>query len=425
MAGAREIVEVLHFVGASDSFIVRHFQRYFFRLSAQGTGVGGAAAILLFLASEAVAARNASLARRRGDDGAGRLVPSAAGGICGYIGRLRAAGADGGAVLAPRRLGASAGAVMMDPRLFALRSLLFNVAFYVNIFVLMILGLPALLIGRHGAFFMARTWAYASIWLLEKICGLRLEFRGLENIPQGGYILGVQAPVVPGDLLAGDEDAGLRHHPQEAAEVHSAVRALHHRRRRHRDRPQQRPQRAGADRRPGGAGAARRAAGLHLPRGHAAGAGRGARLQARRRLPLRGDGRAVPAGRVNTGVFWGRRGFLRRPGVAVIEFLPVIPPGLGREAFFARLQNDIETATNRLIAEARAARPALDPRPPPPKPPRASRPDDRRLRAEESPGSKRTRRRITSGGGDPRESATESKPPSSLASVAGKGERVR
>ncbi len=41
----------------------------------------------------------------------------------------------------------------------------------------------------------------------------------------------------------------------------------------------------------------------------------------------------------------------------------------------------------------------------------ASRPDGRRLRAEESPGSMRTRRRITSGGGDPRDSATESKPP--------------
>jgi hypothetical protein len=33
------------------------------------------------------------------------------------------------------------------------------------------------------------------------------------------------------------------------------------------------------------------------------------------------------------------------------------------------------------------------------------------LEAEESPGSIRTRRRITSGGGDPRDSATESKPP--------------
>jgi len=59
MAGAREIVEVLHFVGASDGFIVRHFQRYFFRLSAGGTGVGGAAAMLLFLVSELVAGHNA------------------------------------------------------------------------------------------------------------------------------------------------------------------------------------------------------------------------------------------------------------------------------------------------------------------------------------------------------------------------------
>jgi cell division transport system permease protein len=60
MAGAREIVEVLHFVGASDSFITRHFQRYFFRLSAEGTAVGGAAAIVLFALSEVLAGRNAS-----------------------------------------------------------------------------------------------------------------------------------------------------------------------------------------------------------------------------------------------------------------------------------------------------------------------------------------------------------------------------
>jgi cell division transport system permease protein len=59
MAGAREIVEVLHFVGASDSFITRHFQRYFFRLSAGGTAVGGAAAILLFVLSGLVAAHGA------------------------------------------------------------------------------------------------------------------------------------------------------------------------------------------------------------------------------------------------------------------------------------------------------------------------------------------------------------------------------
>ena len=41
--------------------------------------------------------------------------------------------------------------------------------------------------------------------------------------------------------------------------------------------------------------------------------------------------------------------------------------------------------------------------------------------AEESPGSKRTRRRITSGGGDPRDSATESRPPASAERPGGQG----
>jgi hypothetical protein len=52
----------------------------------------------------------------------------------------------------------------------------------------------------------------------------------------------------------------------------------------------------------------------------------------------------------------------------------------------------------------------------------ASRLDDRcGLCAEESPGSMETRRRITSGGGNPRESATESKPPRDLPAARVKG----
>src|SRR5437763_331254 len=57
---------------------------------------------------------------------------------------------------------------------------------------------------------------------------------------------------------------------------------------------------------------------------------------------------------LNTGMYWGRRGFRRRPGVAVIEFLPVIPPGLDRDVFFARLQSDIEGASRRLMEEAKS-----------------------------------------------------------------------
>jgi 1-acyl-sn-glycerol-3-phosphate acyltransferase len=62
---------------------------------------------------------------------------------------------------------------------------------------------------------------------------------------------------------------------------------------------------------------------------------------------------------VNTGLFWRRRGFLRRPGVAVIEYLPLIPPGLDRATFSKRLQSAIETACNRLNAEAIDKDPSL------------------------------------------------------------------
>jgi 1-acyl-sn-glycerol-3-phosphate acyltransferase len=56
---------------------------------------------------------------------------------------------------------------------------------------------------------------------------------------------------------------------------------------------------------------------------------------------------------LNSGVFWPRRRFLRFPGTITVEFLDPIPPGLERGAFFAKLQEEIETATARLIAEGR------------------------------------------------------------------------
>lgn len=49
MAGAREIVDVLHFVGAADDYIAREFQRHFFRLGGKGAAIGVAAALLVFL----------------------------------------------------------------------------------------------------------------------------------------------------------------------------------------------------------------------------------------------------------------------------------------------------------------------------------------------------------------------------------------
>ena len=48
MAGNREIIEVLHFVGAADAYIARQFQGHFLRLGLKGAAIGGAAAALFF-----------------------------------------------------------------------------------------------------------------------------------------------------------------------------------------------------------------------------------------------------------------------------------------------------------------------------------------------------------------------------------------
>lgn len=52
VATNREIVEVLHLVGAADSFIAREFQRRFLAFGLRGAMIGGGAAIAFFLAAQ-------------------------------------------------------------------------------------------------------------------------------------------------------------------------------------------------------------------------------------------------------------------------------------------------------------------------------------------------------------------------------------
>jgi 1-acyl-sn-glycerol-3-phosphate acyltransferase len=58
---------------------------------------------------------------------------------------------------------------------------------------------------------------------------------------------------------------------------------------------------------------------------------------------------------LNTGLVWKGSGFTRRPGRVVFEILPPIEPGLDRDTFMARLQQALQPATERLVAEGRAA----------------------------------------------------------------------
>ena len=233
-----------------------------------------------------------------------------------------------------------------------LRSLLFNLAFYVTLIFLMIVGLPCLLGGRKGVLSLARFWGAVSVVLLERICGLKLEYRGLENIPDEGYILAAkhqsffetfallkctpdfaivlkkQLTYIPlfglylvvAKQIAIDRQRGRTALAQiiaSAREVLAAGRQIY-------IYPE-------GTRRPPGA-----------PPAYKQGVGA---MYAETGAPC------VPVA-LNTGLFWGRRGFARRPGTAVIEFLPAIPPGLDRTSFMTRLQGDIESACSRLNNEA-------------------------------------------------------------------------
>ena len=240
-----------------------------------------------------------------------------------------------------------------------LRSLAFNMAFYLALIGLMIIGLPVTLFGRHGVFALARLWAHVSLFLLKIIVGLRVEYRGLDNIPDGGYIIAAkhQSFLETFSMLPHCSDFAiilkrqLVFIPLFGLYLVAAKQISIDRSRGHSALGQIREQgravlKAGRQifiypegtRRPVGA-----------PPAYKFGV---AALYADNQVPC------LPVA-LNTGLYWGRRGFTRRPGVAVIEYLSPIAPGLDREAFSQRLQTTIEAACDRLNSEAVARDPSL------------------------------------------------------------------
>jgi len=59
----------------------------------------------------------------------------------------------------------------------------------------------------------------------------------------------------------------------------------------------------------------------------------------------------VPAA-TNVGVFWPRHGLMRKPGLAVVEFLPAIEQGLTTDDFMVALETAVEDNSDRLMADA-------------------------------------------------------------------------
>lgn len=245
--------------------------------------------------------------------------------------------------------------------LIVVRSTIFNLLFYVNVIVLMLLGLPSVVMGRRAAMFMARTWAKSSLWLLRLICGTTVEFRGSELIPTNGVVVAAKhqstletfalVAEVPNfsyvfkrelmwiplfgwylwavDQIAIDRSSGSAALTQLTNSVAKFLKA----RRAILIFPE-------GTRRPVGAPPKYKHGVTHLY----------ATLNA-----------PVTPVAMNTGLFWPRRKFLRRPGTAVIEFLPTITPGLTRDQFAQKLQDQIETRSNALVEEALRRDPSLAP----------------------------------------------------------------
>jgi 1-acyl-sn-glycerol-3-phosphate acyltransferase len=242
-----------------------------------------------------------------------------------------------------------------------LRSLAFNLAFFVWTGVLLLYNLPRLWRPRRALVAGQRTWTRHMLWLLRRLAGIDYEVRGRERLPELPYILAAKHQSAWDTLiwhLIADDPAIVMKRELLALPIYGAY--------------CRKTEMIAVDRK---AGAAAMRAMLEAARAAAAAArpivifpqgtrtAPGAPATAAPYLPgvaalYRGLGLPVVPVALNSGLFWPRRSFLRRPGRIVLEYLEPIPPGLPRAAFMAELEGRIETATRRLEAEARGAAPA-------------------------------------------------------------------
>src|SRR6201985_990933 len=70
-----------------------------------------------------------------------------------------------------------------------LRSLVFNILFYVVFLLWSLVALPTFVMPRAAMLKVADWWARTNIVLMRVICGIKVEFRGVEKIPKGPLIV--------------------------------------------------------------------------------------------------------------------------------------------------------------------------------------------------------------------------------------------
>ena len=240
-----------------------------------------------------------------------------------------------------------------------IRSVIFNLLFYAAFILLMIIGLPFLLTSRRLSMVVVRLWARVSVGLLWAICGTRIEFRNVELIPKGASILAVKhqsfLETFALILVLDDFTYVLKKELTSIPFFGWYLKAT---------------QQIGIDRGKKGntMGLLVRAVREKLAAGRQVvifpeGTRRmiGAPPAYKPGVSILCVSTEVPCTPValNSGLFWPRHSFVRRPGTVVIEFLPPLEPGLDKRRFMIAVENAIEPATNALVAQAVGGDPNL------------------------------------------------------------------
>ena len=232
------------------------------------------------------------------------------------------------------------------------RSIAFNVLFYLNTALWLIIALPTFFMPYRAILAVAKAWGRTNLVLLRAVGGIDCEIRGREKIPQGSLIVAAKhqsawetfalLPLFDNPLFIVKRELQWipifgwlmikgRMVPVDRGAGSQALAAMAERARVELSLGRQLIIFPEGTRRPAGAKPRYKFGVAHL--------------YAAEGVPC------VPIA-LNSGLFWPRRSLRLRPGTVIVEILDPIAPGLDKDVFFKRLQEEIELATARLIAEA-------------------------------------------------------------------------
>lgn len=241
-----------------------------------------------------------------------------------------------------------------------LRSILFNALFYANLILRMIIFSPVYFLSpRKKAYSVPKNWALSNHWLMEKIVGTSFEIEGLENIPAGSYI------VAPKHQSFWDTYALL---PWLDDPVYILKRELMWiplfgwYAMKQRMIPVNRGARGKVMVEVLARTRAELATGRQLiiyPEGTRRAPGAEPLYKYGIARMYRDLGIPVVPVAMHPGLFWPRRKFRRYPGHFKVRILPPIEPGMDPDAFFARLIEVTEKASDELLVDTAERNPNL------------------------------------------------------------------